>query len=269
MSKKTFTPSFRGGSGEPLVLIHGFTSFWETWEPMFGALTPQFDVLAPTLLGHAGRPPVPDGVHLITALADDLEAQMDAAGFETAHIAGNSLGGWLSMELLRRGRARSVVALSPAGGWTTESDTKRTARLFRFAVRMARLTRPLARFVMRFGFMRRMGMAPFALHADQLSMPEIVDAMDGMLSVDVERFITLTDDRLEPFADPGVPALLAWSASDKTIPSPRYSDRWREVAPFAEFRLLPGVGHVPMIDNPALVAATIIDWAGRPAITEA
>lgn len=269
MSTKIFTPGFRGGSGEPLLLIHGFTSFWETWEPMFPALTAQFDVLAPTLLGHAGRPPVPDGVDLITALADDLEAQMDAAGFESAHIAGNSLGGWLSMELLRRGRARSVVALSPAGGWRTSSDTKRTARLFRFAVRMARLTRPIARFVMRFGFMRRLGMAPFALRANQLTMPEIVGAMDGMLSVDVERFIALTDDRLEPYPDQGVPTLIAWSESDKTIPSPRYSDLWREVAPFAEFRLLPGVGHVPMIDNPPLVSATIINWAGRPAITEA
>jgi pimeloyl-ACP methyl ester carboxylesterase len=268
MSKKTFTPSFRGGSGEPLVLIHGFTSFWETWEPMLAALTAQFDVLAPTLLGHAGRPAVPEGADLITALADDLEAQMDAAGFETAHIAGNSLGAWLTMELMRRGRARSVVALSPAGGWRTHADTKRAARLFRFAHRMVRISRPLARFFMRFGILRRWGMGPFALRADRLTMTQIVDAMDGMLSVDFNRFITLTDDRLEPFPDPGIPALIAWSESDRTIPSPRYSDLWREVAPFAEFQILPGVGHVPMIDNPSLVAATIADWAGRPAITD-
>jgi pimeloyl-ACP methyl ester carboxylesterase len=78
----------------------------------------------------------------------------------------------------------------------------------------------------------------------------------------------LVDGRLTPFADPGVPVLIAWSEYDRTIPSPRYSDLWREVAPFAEFRVLPGVGHVPMVDNPPLVAATIIDWAGRPAITD-
>jgi pimeloyl-ACP methyl ester carboxylesterase len=263
-----FTNSFRGGNGEPLVLIHGFTSFWETWEPMLSTLTPRFDVLAPTLLGHAGRPAVPDGVDLITALADDLEEQLDAAGIATAHLAGNSLGGWLAMELMRRGRARSVVALSPAGGWRTDADTKRTSRIFRLANRMVRFTRPFARFAMRFGILRRLGMRPFALRADRLSMPEIVGAMDGMLAVDVERFISLTDDRLAPFPDPGVPALLAWSEFDRTIPSPRYSDLWREVAPFAEFRILPGVGHVPMIDNPPLVAATIIDWAGRPAVTD-
>lgn len=263
-----FTTSFRGGSGEPLLLIHGFTSFWETWEPMLSTLTPQFDVLAPTLLGHAGRPPVPDGVDLITALADDLEEQMDAAGFETAHIAGNSLGGWLSMELMRRGRARSVVALSPAGGWRTHGDTKRASRLFRFANRMVRLSRPFAGFMMRFGILRRLGMRPFAFRADRLSLPQILGAMDGMMAVDIERFISLTDDRLTAYPDPGIPALIAWSQYDRTIPSPRYSDLWREVAPFAEFRILPGVGHVPMIDNPALVAATIIDWCGRPAISD-
>jgi pimeloyl-ACP methyl ester carboxylesterase len=262
-----FTPSFRGGSGEPLVLIHGFTSFWETWEPMLATLTPQFDVLAPTLLGHAGRPPVPDGLDLISALADDLEQQMDAAGMATAHLAGNSLGGWLAMELLRRGRARSVVALSPAGGWRTSSDTKRTSRLFRFANRMVRLSRPFSRFAMRFGILRRLGMRPFAFRADRLSLDQILGAMDGMMAVDIERFMSLVDYRLETFADPGAPTLVAWSEFDRTIPSPRYSDLWREVAPFAEFRILPGVGHVPMIDNPPLVAATIIDWAGRPAIT--
>jgi len=263
-----FTPSFRGGAGEPLVLIHGFTSFWETWEPMLSTLTPQFDVLAPTLLGHAGRPAIPDGVDLISALADDLEEQMDAAGMATAHLAGNSLGGWLAMELMRRGRARSVVALSPAGGWRTVADTKRAARLFRFAGRMVRFSRPIARFAMRFGILRRLGMRPFALRADRLTLTQMLGAMDGMLAVEVERFVSIVDYRLEPFPDATVPTLIAWSEYDRTIPSPRYSDLWREVAPFAEFRVLSGVGHVPMVDTPPLVAATIIDWAGRPAITD-
>src|SRR5690349_23879550 len=43
---------------------------------------------------------------------------MDEAGFATAHIAGNSLGGYGALRLAARGRARSVVALAPAGGWS-------------------------------------------------------------------------------------------------------------------------------------------------------
>ena len=121
---------------------------------------------------------------------------------------------------------------------------------------------------MRFGILRRLGMRPFALRADRLTLTQMLGAMDGMLAVEVERFVSIVDYRLEPFPDATVPTLIAWSEYDRTIPSPRYSDLWREVAPFAEFRVLSGVGHVPMIDNPPLVAATIIDWAGRPAITD-
>jgi pimeloyl-ACP methyl ester carboxylesterase len=59
---------------------------------------------------------------------DAVERAMDEAGFETAHLAGNSLGGYLALQIAARGRARSVVALAPAGGWA-EGDDGSTATL--------------------------------------------------------------------------------------------------------------------------------------------
>ena len=53
-----FTPSHRGGSGPPLVCLHGFTDTWRTWELVLPALERHHDVLAPTLPGHAGGPPL-------------------------------------------------------------------------------------------------------------------------------------------------------------------------------------------------------------------
>ncbi|PRC61191.1 alpha/beta hydrolase, partial [Mycobacterium sp. ITM-2017-0098] len=50
--------------------------------------------------------------------------RMDELGWETAHIVGNSLGGWVGFELERRGRARTVTAIAPAGGWSQHSLTK-------------------------------------------------------------------------------------------------------------------------------------------------
>src|SRR5215216_4243972 len=106
----------RGGSGAPLVLIHGIGHTWRGWKPMLPALEREFDVLAPDLPGHGYSPPFPADVDSTPeALADVVEAAMDAAGFETAHITGNSLGGWITLELARRGRARTAIALSPAG----------------------------------------------------------------------------------------------------------------------------------------------------------
>ncbi|MGH2942406.1 MAG: alpha/beta fold hydrolase, partial [Solirubrobacteraceae bacterium] len=112
----TFTPAHRGGSGSPLVCLHGFTGTWRTWELVLPTLERHHDVLAPTLLGHAGGPPLADELseELIPAA---VERAMDEAGFETAHIVGNSLGGYVALQLAARGRATSVVALAPAGGW--------------------------------------------------------------------------------------------------------------------------------------------------------
>jgi pimeloyl-ACP methyl ester carboxylesterase len=96
------TSFHRGGSGTPLVCLHGFLDTWRTWELVLPSLERHHDVLAPTLPGHAGGPPPP------TEIADAVERAMDDAGLETAHIVGNSLGGYLALQLAARGRASSV-----------------------------------------------------------------------------------------------------------------------------------------------------------------
>jgi pimeloyl-ACP methyl ester carboxylesterase len=80
------------------------------------------DVLAVTLAGHAGGPPT-EGEITDALLADAVERAMDEAGFETAHIVGNSLGGYVALQLASRGRAQTVVALAPAGGWGQGDET--------------------------------------------------------------------------------------------------------------------------------------------------
>jgi pimeloyl-ACP methyl ester carboxylesterase len=93
-----FTPAHRGGEGPPLVCLHGFTDTWRTWELVLPALEREHDVLAPTLAGHAGGPPLPPGLPA-GAFADAVDRAMDAAGMETAHVAGNSLGGYVALQL--------------------------------------------------------------------------------------------------------------------------------------------------------------------------
>jgi len=112
----SFTAAHRGGAGPPLVLLHGFTDTWRTWELVLPALERERDVLALTLPGHAGGPPLPDPV-TGDAAVDAVERAMDAAGFGTAAVAGNSLGGYVALQLAARGRASAVTALAPAGGW--------------------------------------------------------------------------------------------------------------------------------------------------------
>ena len=111
----TFTPSYRGGTGPPLLCLHGLTATWRTWELVLPAFERRHDVLAPTLPGHAGGPPLGSEVG-DDALVDPIESALDDAGFTKAHIVGNSLGGYVALRLAARGRAESVVAFAPAGG---------------------------------------------------------------------------------------------------------------------------------------------------------
>ena len=89
---------------------------WRSWELVLSELEKHHDVLAPTLAGHTGGPAI-DGEFNDALVADAVERAMNEAGFETAHIVGNSLGGYVALQLAERGRARTVLALAPAGGW--------------------------------------------------------------------------------------------------------------------------------------------------------
>src|SRR3954467_9364613 len=152
---------YRAGEGEPLVLVHGFTATWRCWPPVLAELVPRFEVIAPTLHGHDGGPPPPDGpAHSIAPAADHFETLLDDPRLQTAHFAGNSMGGALSLEMAKRGRARSVVAISPGGGWE-ESDTAEPARIIRWFARNQKLARATERSLER--VMRRPGLRRLAL----------------------------------------------------------------------------------------------------------
>src|SRR5215213_2318896 len=104
----------RRGSGPPLVLIHGIGSQWQMWQPVLDRLARERDVIAVDLPGFGDSPPLP-GTPSVEALAGAVAELLGELGIERPHAAGNSLGGGVALELGRRGDARSVCVLSPAG----------------------------------------------------------------------------------------------------------------------------------------------------------
>lgn len=256
-------PYYRAGTGEPLLLLHGGTSSWHCWNTVAPLLIDSYDVFAPTLPGHAGIPDLPRP-YTIAAAVDWLEKSMDEAEFDSAHIAGNSLGGWLAMELARRGRARSVVAFSPAGAWSTTET--RVPAIFRAMRTRQRLGYPLLPLIMRVPALRRNAMRTVCEHGDRVTARDAVSAARNALRC------TIIDDipgviatAYEPYGPLDLPVLIAWSGSDRLIPYDRYAAGWRRSAPSATWRILPDVGHVPMYDDPDLIAATIREWIIRAA----
>src|SRR5262245_53982044 len=106
----------RHGTGAPLVLVHGIGSQRRVWDPVIPALARERTVYAVDLPGFAGQPldgvdPSPRGQ------AENLAAWFAEEGIERPHVAGNSMGGAIALELARLGVISSATAVSPAGFW--------------------------------------------------------------------------------------------------------------------------------------------------------
>lgn len=250
----------RGGSGPPLLLLHGMTSSWRAWKPLLPMLEQHHEVWAVTMPGHLGGPGLPDGPFAIETMVDALVGRLDELGVDPApHVVGNSLGGWAALELARRGRARSVVALSPAGAWAVPADLYRLLATFRVGALLAGWA-PI-RLLASCRALRRILLRTVSEHADRYS-PEDVDVLfddlAGCTALDPLLSAASMDTMIAPFGEAPCPIRIAWSGEDRTIPYRRYGLPMMEAVPGAELVVLPGVGHVPMVDNPALVAWTIL-----------
>jgi pimeloyl-ACP methyl ester carboxylesterase len=265
-SDTAFTPSHRGGSGPPLVLLHGFTDTWRTWELVLGALERRHDVLAPTLAGHAGGPPLPPG-RPAGALADAVEAAMDAAGFETAHVAGNSLGGHVALQLAERGRARTVVALAPAGGWAPGDDSwAEVLDFFEDRQRAVIAAAPQAEAIMATELGRRRAAEHIATNYERIPPALLAHQLRGAAGCDATTMIEQGRIQGWPVDLDRVacPVRFVWGTADRILPWPRAAARFREALWHADWVELEGVGHCPQLDVPTETAQLIAGFARNP-----
>ena len=251
----------RGGSGEPLVLIHGIGHTWRGWRPMLPLLEPHFDVLAMDLPGFGHSPAMNHGAEATPeGLADAVEQRMAEAGFETAHLAGNSLGGWIALELARRGRARTCTAISPAG--LAHARERVLGRSILLAMRWLARHAPAPKPLLRNPATRTLFAGPTLGRPWRADPDELIEqtrlfadapGFDGMLQHTLER-------QVAGLADIGCPVLVLWGTKD-VILIPRQGRRFERLIPDCELRYLKGLGHVPMSDDPELLAGAIAGFA--------
>jgi pimeloyl-ACP methyl ester carboxylesterase len=262
---------YRAGEGEPLLLLHGFTATWPIWRPVLADLVARHEVIAPTLAGHDGGPPFEKTGELrIPDAVDSLEEHLDELGVGTAHVVGNSMGGALALELARRGRARSVVALSPAGGWRAgDAEPLRIARFFARQQRISRASAPRLPAIMRRPGARRLALRDIMRRGEQMPAADAIDLVRSSIRCTlVDRVLeALRAGRgtLDGLQDIAVPTLVAWPQFDRVLPAPLHAPRFRAEIPGVEYRVLPGTGHVPMWDDPRLCAQTIAGFVARHA----
>jgi len=243
----------------PLVLLHGLGMSARVWDDVRPMLELHHDVLALTSLGHRGGVTPKRRPATVRDLVDDAERALDARGLERPHVAGNSLGGWMAIELARRGRARTVCALSPAGSWTAgTAEQSAGVRKIRKAFWLARLSPIPAGLLMRSATARRLTLRDVACHGDRLLPTQAAEITRDLLACTVLHDLLKIDEEIAPLDPLPCPVTLAWSGEDAILPVAVNGAVARARLPRARFQVIPAVGHVPMIDDPAGVARTIL-----------
>ncbi|CAN5531929.1 alpha/beta hydrolase [soil metagenome] len=255
------------GSGEPILLLHPFLCSQEVWSTVAQQLadTGRYEVFAPTMVGHHGGPGARTWFLHTHVFADEIERQLDELGWATAHIVGNSLGGWVSFELERRGRARSVTAIAPAGGWSRYSPVKfEVVGKFIAGGPVLLLARLLGPRILGLPFARRIATLAVSGPADGPRTPDLLTLMDDATHCPAYFQLlikSLTAPGLEALAESTAPVHLVTCEFDRVVPHPRFSRHFTENLPnSARVSRLEGVGHIPMLEAPGRVTELIADF---------
>ena len=258
----------RSGTGPPLVLLHGAGHRRQAWLPVMQRLTRYRDVITVDMPGFGESPPLPDHLpyELDTAVVVLKEFFADL-GLDRPHVAGNSMGGLISLVLAEQGMVSSATALSPAGLWTPMGrrvalsmvrQVRRTARYM--PPRLAnRLSKTAAGRTLMCGilFGRPDLLEPQVLLADMQAM---------ILSVGFRPTLAAGDRIIYAGEVHDVPVTIAWGSRDLLFRRPRAAAVTRLI-PQARLLRLPGCGHVPMNDNPELVAHVLLTGSAlQPAV---
>jgi len=263
-------PGGTGGAGEPILLLHPFMMSSYVWKDVAPRLadTGRFEVFAPTMAGHNGGPPTRSWFLDTDTMANHVETQLDELGWDTAHIVGNSLGGWVAFELERRGRARTLTAIAPAGGWHRWSPVKYEI-VAKFVAGApvwltALLLGPRA---LRLPLAKQAASVPISATPAGLSDADLLEIIDDVTHCRAYYQLLLKAlllPGLMELAETRVPTHLVICERDRVLPHPRFTKHFlKHIPEISSVTQLPNVGHIPMFEAPELIADLIIEWVDQ------
>lgn len=255
--------------GDPILLLHPFLlsqSVWKYVAPQL-AQTGRYDVFAPTMAGHHGGAHAPMLLDVAT-LADDVERRLDELGWTTAHIVGNSLGGWVAFELERRGRARTLTGIAPAGGWSMHTLAKyEIIAKFVAALPVVLSTAVLRQQLLKLPMTKQISYLAVSATPEVLNDSDRRDLIDDLAHCPAYFKLmvkALTTAGLMEIGDSRTPTQLVICEKDRVLPAPRFTRHFtRSLAPDAVVTTLKGVGHVPMFEAPDTITGVITEFADR------
>jgi pimeloyl-ACP methyl ester carboxylesterase len=249
----------RTGSGPPLVLLHGVGHRRQAWDAVLDRLTPHRDVITVDLAGHGDSPPLElAGRPVLEAMLDDVRDLLAALDVDRPHFAGYSLGGRLSLEAGVSGVAASVTALSPAGFWRSDWEFRYARAIFSVMQASSVVLRPLAPAIVSTTVGRAMTFSAVVAHPGRLTAKQAAGDVAGFVRAREALDTVLAGmTQFTGRVPDGLPVIIGWGTSDRILPQ-RQVLVAKARLPQARFVPLPGCGHVPMTDDPALVADVLL-----------
>ena len=234
------------GPDAPIVLLHGFGADRTAWHWLRAGLPGP--VFALDLPGHGRR--TDRQARSLSDIVEDLGDQLDALGLEDVHLVGHSLGGAVALALTASGRisVRSLVLIAPAGLGAPVS--RAFTRSFLRAADAAGMQSVLERMV------ADAASLPSGLAAATLRRLDSGGARAALTALEASLFDGAADfDVGAILGQVPIPIRVIWGAADRVIPWSPDIVLPGQVA----LHLVPGVGHTPQIERPALVARLICE----------
>jgi pimeloyl-ACP methyl ester carboxylesterase len=248
----------RTGEGEPLLLLHGTGSSRGVWKPVIPRLARERDVISLDLPGHGDSPVVRGIPHSPVGYAPLVAETLDRLQLERVDVAGNSMGAWTGLELAKLGRARSVVALGPAGLWADHSPRSARATLW-----LLHHVPPPPPALLRSTLGRKVLLSRIYGRPERVPPEEALEAAAVMRSTrDFDEHLwQTTRSRFTGGQGIDVPVTIAYGERERLVP--KRARRGDELPAHARWITLSGCGHVPTWDDPELVARTILEGSRR------
>lgn len=244
-------PYLAGGSGEVLVLVHGFGADKDNFTRIAAHLTPHYRVLLPDLpgFGEAGRDP--QGRYSISDQVENLRAFLDRHAPHKIHLGGNSMGGFIVAQFAARypERVASLWLLDAAG--TAAAQDSQALRGYRDSGALPLLVRTQSDFAQMLAYSRhRKFFLPYAVHTALARRAAADFALHEQIMLQVaasplleQQYRTLT-----------TPALIVWGEQDRIL-HPAGAAALAALYPDHHSIMMAGIGHLPMLEAPRQCAA--------------
>lgn len=246
----------RTGAGPPLVLLHPLGADRHVWDPIVGALSARHDVIAADLPGFGASPPITDATPTPRALAAAVARLLEGLGVTRPHVIGNSLGGWVALELGLSGVAGAVTAIAPAGLWSAPLAPKAST-----AHRLARVMLPITSALVTTARGRRLLLSGSAAHPERIPPRDAAHLVEAYARA--PGFIAVNDamraGRFDALERVNCPVRLVWPEHDGLVKRPAWLPAHVSSVTLAD------AGHVPMWDAPTRLVAMITDGGDRRA----